>query len=203
MTIPTQPMYDCLAWDFDGVLVDSRAEAWRAASEIMALLGVAVDIKSQATFRKYFTASPSQDSGDTEVLRAMHRLVMRSRAHLLQLLPCFELIPRLCVETQIVTSGSRAVVRTVLGDRAGLFTAIRGREEGPKDELLGALSSHAICVTDTTTDIGKCRQRSLAVIAVSWGYDTIADLQRAEPDHLVTTTAELQDLFVRLGLLSD
>src|SRR5690348_2954088 len=97
--------YQSVAWDFDGVLVDSRTEAWRAASEILALFGATVEIQSQDVFRQYFVRDGIVPETETSTLRDMHRLVMRSRAHRLQLFPCVSLVPRLNVPSEIVTSG--------------------------------------------------------------------------------------------------
>jgi phosphoglycolate phosphatase-like HAD superfamily hydrolase len=193
--------YDSVVWDFDGVLVDSRAEAWRAASEILALLGTEVDIRSQETFRHYFTQGGTMRESDTAILRAMHRLVMQSRTQLLKPFPCLALVARLNVPAEIVTSGLATVARTVLGEHANLFVSIRGREIDSKDALLRTVSINAICVTDTVVDIARFHRQSRPAIAVGWGYDSIAALKSADPDFLVESMSQLEMLFEQLGLL--
>jgi phosphoglycolate phosphatase-like HAD superfamily hydrolase len=193
--------YEAVAWDFDGVLADSRAEAWRAASEILALVGIDVEVRSQETFRKYLTRSDVFQKSDTVTLRAMHRLIMHSRTHLVKLFPCIALVPRLAVPSEILTSGSAAVAQKILGDNAQSFARIRGHEEDGKEALLRSMSSNAIFVTDTVVDVARCQELSRAVIAVGWGYDPVDALQRASPDFLVESTSQLEVLFERLGLL--
>ncbi len=193
--------YDRVVWDFDGVLVDSRSEAWRAASEILALVGINVDIQSQETFRKYFTQDGIISEADRETLRAMHRLVMNSRAHLLELQPCLVLVARLNVPAEIVTSSSVTLVQQALGEQAKLFVNIRGQERDTKGALLCTLSPNAIFITDTIVDIKRCHELGLTVIAVGWGYDSIVALNRSNPDFLVESSVELEALLDELQLL--
>lgn len=193
--------YDRVVWDFDGVLVDSRSEAWRAASEILALAGINVDIQSQETFRKYFTQDGVISEADRETLRAMHRLVMNSRAHLLELQPCLVLVARLNVPAEIVTSSSVTLVQQALGEQAKLFVNIRGQESDTKGALLRKLSPNQIFITDTIVDIKRCHELGVTVIAVGWGYDSIVALRHSSPDFLVETLAELEALLDELHLL--
>jgi phosphoglycolate phosphatase-like HAD superfamily hydrolase len=193
--------YDRVAWDFDGVLVDSRSEAWRAASEILALIGIRVDIQSQETFRKYFTQDGILSEADRETLRAMHHLVMNSRAHMLELQPCLALVARLNVPSEIVTSSSVTIPQQVLGEQAKLFINIRGQESDTKGALLRTLSRNAIFITDTIVDIKRCHELGLTVIAVGWGYDSIVALNRSSPDFLVESSEELGALLNELQLL--
>lgn len=193
-------MYDSVVWDFDGVLVDSCAEAWRAASEILGLLGLDVDIQSQEAFRHYFTRDEFGE-GSNDALRAIHRLVMHSRSHLVEPFPCLALVGQQTVPAEIATSSSATFVRKVLGSRAGLFAHIRGRESGKKDALLHMVSRRAIVVTDTVVDIQRCREQSLAVIAVGWGYDPITVLKRAGPDFLVESSNQLEEVMRILGVM--
>ena len=193
--------YDRVAWDFDGVLVDSRSEAWRAASEIIALIGINVDIQSQETFRKYFTQDGMISKGDRETLRAMHRLTMRNRTELLEPHPCLTLVARLNVPSEIVTSSSVNVPQQVLGEQAKLFVNIRGQENDTKDALLRSLSQKTIFITDTIVDIKRCHDYALAVIAVGWGYDSIVALKSSRPDFIVESSEELGALLNELQLL--
>ena len=194
--------YDRAVWDFDGVLVDSRSEFWRAASEILALLGIDVDIQSQEMFRRYFTRDGILPAPDREVLRAMHRLIMQSRAHLLKPLPCLALVARLNVPSEIVTSGLAAVARKVLSEQAKLFVNIRGYENGTKDSLVRTLPRNAIFITDTVRDVTRCHEQGIAVIATGWGYDALTALKSSSPDFLVETLAQLEALLEELNLLT-
>jgi phosphoglycolate phosphatase-like HAD superfamily hydrolase len=193
--------YDSVAWDFDGVLADSRAEAWRAASEILALVGIEVEIRSQETFRKYFTRSGVFRESETVTLRGMHRLVMNSRALLVKLFPCISLVARLSVPSEVVTSGLATVAHKVLGEHANSFVRIRGREDDSKEGLLRTVSDDAICVTDTVVDVARCRQLPRVVIAVGWGYDPIDALKDSAPDFFVESPPQLEELFEHLALL--
>lgn len=193
--------YNSIVWDFDGVLVDSRAEAWRAASEILALLGVDIIIRSQLTFRRYFTQNAILSESDVMTLRSMHAMIMRNRAHLLVPFPSLAIVPRLKVPSEIVTSGSVTVAQIVLAEATNLFVNIRGRESGTKDILFDTVPTSAICITDTAVDIKRCHERSLAVVAVSWGYDSISKLKHSHPTYIVESFAQLESLLSKLNLL--
>jgi phosphoglycolate phosphatase-like HAD superfamily hydrolase len=193
--------YDSVIWDFDGVLADSQAATWQAASDILALLGTKADIHSQEMFRRYFKKSDARADWETSALRDMLRLVMKSKAHLLKLFPCVELVPRLSVASRIVSSGLASVAQTVLGERAQLFADIRGREHGNKDELLRSVSDRGVFITDTVGDIDRSHEQSRTVIAVGWGYDPIAVLRRANPTVLVESPEQLEALFRNAGLI--
>lgn len=199
----TRLRYERVIWDFDGVLVDSRLEAWRAASELLALLGITVSVRSQDEFRRFFTGGDLLSDPDRATLRATHRLIMRSRADLLDPHPCLALVERLSVPSEIMTSGLEAFAKSVLGDREKLFAAIRGNETGPKGSLLQAAPPASIFVTDTIGDIARCRDRGLDVIAVGWGYDSLPALRNARPDYLVESPIQLESLFKGFNLLDD
>jgi phosphoglycolate phosphatase-like HAD superfamily hydrolase len=193
--------YDSVIWDFDGVLADSRAMTWQAASEILALLGTKVDIHSQEVFRRHFKKSDARADWETSALRDVLRLVMKNRAHLLKLFPCIELVPRLCVPSRIISSGLAVVAQTALGRNAALFADIRGREHGTKDELLRSVSDKAIFISDTVGDIARSHEQSRAVIAVGWGYDSLALLKKANPAFLADSSALLEAYFRNVGLI--
>lgn len=111
--------------------------------------------------KKCFGTTLRKIVGESEIgiLRAMHRLVMRSRAHLLEPFQCLALVARLNVPTEIVTFGLGTVVHMVLGERAKLFVNIRGRELDTKDALLRTVSAKAVFITDTVVDIARCHEQ--------------------------------------------
>jgi len=193
--------YERVVWDFDGVLVDSRLEAWRTAAELLALIDIKVDIQSQEAFRKYFSKDGIISEADRETLRAMHRLIMRNRAELLETHPCLALVPQLNVPSEIVTSSSVTLVQDVLDEQAELFVNIRGQEDDTKSALLRTLTHNTIFITDTIVDVKRCHENRLTVIAVGWGYDSVVALKNSRPDFLVESSAQLEALFVKLELL--
>lgn len=193
--------YDSVTWDFDGVLADSRAAAWQAASEILALLGTEVNIQTQEMFRRHFKGTGASADWETSTLRNMLRLVMEHRAHLLKLFPCVELVSRLSVPSRIISSGLAVVAQTALGKRAELFADILGHEHGNKDELLRSVSERGIFITDTVGDIVRSHEQSRTVIAVGWGYDSIAAIQRVNPTFIAESSAQLEALFRNADLI--
>jgi phosphoglycolate phosphatase-like HAD superfamily hydrolase len=193
--------YERVVWDFDGVLVDSRLESWRSASEILALLGIDVSIRSQNTFRKYFTQEGVFSDADRSVLKEMHRLIMKSRAGSLELHPCMNLVAQLTVPSEVITSSFRTVAEKVLGEHAACFVNIRGHESDSKEALLRAASRNAIFITDTVVDVERCRKYSIPVIAVAWGFDPLGELEKARPDFIVESSEQLAAVFRKLRLL--
>jgi phosphoglycolate phosphatase-like HAD superfamily hydrolase len=194
-------IFERVIWDFDGVLGDTRAISWRVAEEILGILGVNVAIDTQEVFREYMIRGGAVTPEETQILRDMHRLVMRSRAAEIVLFEAATLIERLAVPSEIVTSGLADVARIALKERAGRFTRIRGQECGSKEALLDGLTTAALFITDTTVDVRRARQRSIPTVAVSWGYDPANALQREEPTHLVHSPEALEALLRELKLL--
>lgn len=194
-------IFERLVWDFDGVLGDTRVLSWRVAEEILGLLGVNVAIDSQEVFREYMVRGGAITPKETQILRDMHRLVMRSRAAEIALFDAVTLIERLAVPSEIVTSGLADVARIALKEKALSFTRIRGQECGSKEALLDDLTSAALFITDTTVDVRRARQRSIPTVAVSWGYDPASALQREGPTHLVHSPEALEALLRELSVL--
>ena len=195
------PRHKAVVWDFDGVLGDSRRLSWRAAKEILALIGQQVEIETQETFRDYMVHGVDVSREEAEILRSMHRLVMRSRADQIPLFDCVALAAHLAVPSEIVTSGLADVARIALGETAASFVRIRGRESGDKQSLLDTLPANALFVTDTTVDVARAKERSIPTIAVTWGYDPEEELVKEEPDFLVRTSVELGHVFRELELV--
>ena len=195
--------YERVVWDFDGVLVDSRLESWRAASELLALLRMEISIESQETFRKYFTREGVFSDADRSVLKDMHRLIMKRRADSLTLHPCVQLVARLKVPSEVITSSLRIVAERVLGKYVAAFTNIRGHEDNSKEALLRATATNAIFITDTVVDVERCRKDSIPVIAVTWGFDSASELEKAKPDFLAQSSEQLAAIFSELRLLYD
>lgn len=197
----TRQTFERVIWDFDGVLGDTRAISWRVAEEVLGLLGVNVTIDSQEVFREYMIRGGAVTPEETQILRDMHRLVMRSRAAEIVLFDAVALIERLAIPSEIVTSGLADVARIALKEQAPCFARIRGHECGSKEALLDGLTTSALFITDTTVDVRRARKRSIPTIAVAWGYDSVNALQREEPTYLVDSPEALEALLRELKIL--
>ncbi|MBC7541550.1 MAG: HAD hydrolase-like protein [Candidatus Sericytochromatia bacterium] len=77
--------------------------------------------------------------------------------------------------------------RTLLGKNRAIATFMRNRKLTPKD---------LIYVGDEERDIVACRANDVRVIAVSWGFEALNVLERAQPDFLAHRTDELLPLIV-------
>jgi len=83
-----------------------------------------------------------------------------------------------------------------LGAYAANFSAIIGRNTAPKQHLLEQYASERplMYVTDTVTDILRCRTAGIKCCAVTWGFDDTDTLINAKPDWLVESVAGLEKL---------
>lgn len=190
-----------IGWDADGVLLDSRAAGWRAAGDILALFGVSEVIDSPERHRKVFGAAAQEalvGRDDAHVLRAVHRLVMRARTADIRLFSdVLDVAAAAPAASLVITAAYAAGVRAALAAQAAMFVDIRGRETGPKEALLAEAAGYlTLYITDTVRDIQRCRDVGIPVVAVTWGYDTAADLRRARPDDLVTCSQDLARLLI-------
>jgi len=91
-----------------------------------------------------------------------------------------------------VTSAYSKGIADVL-NRSGVNVPIRGREVGRKmDILISELEdSRFVYVTDTSTDVYRCKDLGVPVIAVTWGYDDLSAIEAAIPDHICNSKTEL------------
>jgi phosphoglycolate phosphatase-like HAD superfamily hydrolase len=201
-------MFNALGFDYDGTLADSRETAFAVAEEIAGMFGVEARIMSMTDYRLVFDDIERRcvpEPENAEVLRALHRLLMRARAAYVPLFePVLALAGQVVVETAIITSGLRETALGRIGGRIANVRVVLGHQDGLKEHNLAAWSSGRHCgyVTDNTRDIKHCRSCGVAVIAVGWGFDTKDDLLRAGPDWFVGDTTELKTLMVKLNLIT-
>jgi phosphoglycolate phosphatase-like HAD superfamily hydrolase len=191
-----------VAWDFDGVLGDTRQIAWRAAEDILRPLGTCIAIDSQECFREHMIRGGTVAPEETTALRSMHRLIMRSKASEIPLFAAVEILDRLKVQSELVTSGLAEVARIALKDKAARFWRIRGSETGTKGDLLDGLPPNSLFITDTTVDVRRASQRGIATVAACWGYDSESALKREDPTYLASSSKDLVSLLTELGLLN-
>ena len=196
-----------LGWDADGVLVDSRSVAWRAAEEIAALFGKRLRIttaehKARVFGRRALGLMAGEDGAP--ILQAMHRVVMRDRARNVGVFrDVLDIAASLDERPRLITAAYSSGVRKALGPYVSLFRDIAGCEIAPKDALLATAAAAGLkwFITDTVTDIHRCRASGVKVIAVGWGYDLPAELVAAGPDEIAVTPAELRQILTRLSFI--
>jgi phosphoglycolate phosphatase len=196
-----------IGWDADGVVIDSRAVAWRAAEDIVGLFGPRLRIASPkdnaAAFGRAAQARFVGDDG-AAVLRSLHRLVMRSRAGEVGLFnDILRVVAGLTAPPPLITAAYAEGVRRALGPSVSLFSSVVGREEGNKEALIAAAAAAGMTwfVTDTVRDLRRCRDFGVATIGVTWGYDHAEDLAAASPDILVHNASQLAAALVELSFL--
>ena len=185
-----------LGFDADGVLLDSQDLACRTSEQIVALFGTRPRIASRRDQIMAFGRDAQRGlvGEEASVLREMHRLLMRHRAEDVGLFEeVLALIPGLSRPPVLISAGYSTGVQRALGSHVQHFAAILGREAGPKEALMKAWASGGLAwyVTDTVSDIDRCRSYRINVIAVTWGYDSKEALSAAEPEILVSNPAEL------------
>lgn len=64
-------------------------------------------------------------------------------------------------------------------------------------ELGGVIRDKLIMVGDRKHDIIGARKNGLKVIAVAYGYGSLDELQRAEPDYIASSVKELEELLTK------
>jgi phosphoglycolate phosphatase-like HAD superfamily hydrolase len=196
-----------IGWDADGVLVDSREAAWDAAKRIAALFGDTGPIDCYESYISVFGRGAQAalvGEEHSEVLRAMHRLVMRTLAHKIKVfVEVLDIPPKLKLPSVLATSAFAAGIRAVLGNHAGLFSQVRGREEGRKVDNLKyfADTGLAVYITDGVRDLEICKKLHVPTIAVAWGYTPIEVLRQSQPDFAAATPEDLMSILQKLSFL--
>jgi len=104
----------------------------------------------------------------------------------------------------IVTSNTEGTVRNIL-TRSGVEQVDFIWAEAPifeKDKAIeGLLAKYTlspeetIYIGDEVRDIDACRKVGIKIIAVSWGFNSKAVLERKEPDYLAETPMQLLPIF--------
>ena len=200
-------MFDAIGFDYDGTLADSRETAFALTKEIAAFFRVEASVRTMAEYRAVFEEIEHRyaaESNSAETLRALHRLMMRTRTASVPLFePVIALADRVVVETAIITSGLRGTVLGRVGHRLGAACVVLGHEDGLKEENLAAWSRGRRCVyvSDNIRDIEHCRGCGVAVIAVGWGFDAAGDLMTKGPDWFVAEPGALERLLMNLKLI--
>jgi phosphoglycolate phosphatase-like HAD superfamily hydrolase len=201
--------FDLLGFDLDGVLVDSRAEAFLAAERLAAVFKVPAKVGSMHDYRETFGAIEAAylpERADRGTLRALHRLAMRAQAAALPLFDAvIDLLPRARVPSCVISSALRGTVLTALNRRgAGAFPVL-AHEDGLKEENLARWSKdrRAAYVTDNVRDVEHCHRCGVTAVGVAWGFDHPADLLAAGVSWLAGSADELDRLLVNLKLIGD
>ena len=201
-------MFDAIGWDFDGVLADSRKTAFSATEDIARIFGISGRVNTMVDYRRVFgevEARYAPERVHSEALRALHRLVMRART---ASVPVFESVLRVAgavtVETAVISSSLRGAV---IGKIRGWMPdgcVVLGHEDGLKEDNLAAWSRgrKPLYVTDTISDVDRCRAAGVYVVGVGWGFDAKQDLVKAGPDWFVDDSIALKSLLKKLKLLS-
>jgi phosphoglycolate phosphatase len=109
-------------------------------------------------------------------------------------------LQRLGIKTAIVSSGSEASVRQVLGPTTAQITrfdcgaAVFGKHWKFRRvaRKLGAKSSETICIGDEIRDIEAAKAAGVDSAAVAWGYALPSALQAAGPTHLFNSIEEMK-----------
>ena len=195
-----------LAWDADGVLLDSEKVAVETARDILLLVAPQVVGTLGDRFATCFSRRIQVEAVGEEaapILRGMHRLIMRARAAKVrafsEVLP---IVTTTVVPQLVVTSAYEDTVRRGLGEHESAIVDVRGRSCGNKASILRSCGEVAdwVYVTDSPRDIATCRECGVGVVvAVTWGYYDSEALTAAEPDRLVSSATDLRRVLVELG----
>ncbi|WP_338023659.1 HAD hydrolase-like protein [Archangium primigenium] len=207
-----------VVFDFDGTLVDSRAVAIRIYNTIAEREGYALLKAEQLeelrglSLRERCTrmgVSPLRLPGlVTRVLKDYRGVVHELALHE----GIVEVLQRLRergLRLSILSTNDEANIRAVL-ERHGLADWVAGihssnRVFGKARLLRGLMKrdglsrEELVYVGDECRDVEACKEAGVRVIAVRWGYDAPALLERAGPDALVEHPAELPACLERLA----
>lgn len=192
--------------DFDGVIGDSLDLCVKNAGRIAHLFDGGAQVSHFEGYRKYLgqkSQLPSIASEDAATLRKVHRLLMRRYASDIPLFgEVIRVYKRLVEKPLICSSSYEGTITAALGAEQQVFGNIYGCDQRPKEANLDMLQKQRdfIYVTDTKTDVERCRAIGVPVVATTWGYDSVDVLHASKPDYLVHTPMELQQLFKELNL---
>lgn len=194
-----------VGFDADGVLVDSREAAWRAAMRVLDLFGVTASIGSPEAMEAAFGAAAQEALVGREhagALRMIHRLLMRQSAPSIRLFDdVIDVVAAMPGRRLLVTAALGEGIRVCLGQHASHFEDILGFERGRKPDLLAELANElGAYITDTAIDVRDCQAVGVPVIGCMWGYDSRETLEAARPDAIAERPDDLPALLDSLML---
>lgn len=168
----------------------SRALCEKAAPE-----GADVSIVDaiEEGFKKYYTQlwqeGTSIYDGMLEVLASIpgqhHVSILSNKPH--------------AFTTEIVTTlFPKNTFHTILGQREGI--AKKPDPKGIHEIINGSNHSDktAVLIGDSTVDLTTANNAGIQSIAVTWGFEDLAELEPCNPTHVVNTAAELNTLIQSL-----
>lgn len=205
-------------FDLDGTLIDSSADLAAALNHVLRTDGLAPFERREVLAMvgdgaAALVAHGYRERGARPPDDALDRYRRHYARHCLDHTRPYDGIPELLARLApgrtlaVVTNKPAAFAEQVV---AGLglerwFAAVVGPEAAPRrkpspEHVLAALAAvgrkpeEAIMVGDAPTDVAAGRGAATATVAVTWGYRVREELEAAEPDHLVTSVAELEEV---------
>ncbi len=206
-------------WDFDGTIADTRAVILGTFAQVFSELGLGecdlVAARASIGLPLATAFSRLAGTGDPEMLAGLvahYRRVFAVRAPVeATMFPGVGEVLAACSERglpcAITTSRGRASLEPML-DRFAIatqFVSVVTDDEvahpKPHPEMVevvggatGIDASDSLLVGDTSFDIEMGRRAGTATCGVTWGNQSVGELTRARPDHLVERPGELTAL---------
>lgn len=201
-------MIKYLIWDFDGVLCNSKHEAFSAHNKICKKFQKLPHIYNETDYAEVFNCQYDMaiakylSKEEIEEYFETHRKIMISKKDSYNLYEkIFQCINHFKQKSIIITSTSAELVRYIIknnGYNSNIFVEIIGREtEGSKSIKLIDLCSRynlnkekeIIYIGDTLNDVITCEKLNIPVIAISYGYSD----KKAFTNKNVLTICECQE----------
>jgi AHBA synthesis associated protein len=207
-----------IVFDFDGVLGDTLDVMLRIAGQVAAELGYpcqpapadldALERMEFSELGKQLGIPPGQT--DEFARRSFERFAALPDPP--QIFPGIKEAVVCAAQTNrlaIVTGNTSRIVSRFLKENEleGCFEMVLGSETPGNrvekvSQIMAALQAapgKAYLVGDAVSDVRVARETGIVSIAVAWGHQSAAHLQRAKPDHLVATPYELTELLNGAG----
>jgi phosphoglycolate phosphatase len=196
-------------FDFDGTIVDTLDLTWKSFNRVAPKYNLPLiketdlpQLKnlSSRELLKMFPLSPWKLLHLTRDIQAEHKKKM----HTVKLIPGMaEILCKLTekgIEVGIVTSNSRENVELFLDTHnlASISFVHAEKNLFGKDKMLKNVlktrmlsSKDSVYVGDEVRDIEASHKAGLRVISVSWGFNSLERLKKAQPDDFATSAEEL------------
>jgi phosphoglycolate phosphatase len=201
-----------IIFDYDGVFVDSLAYCAGVHNRLCAdhnLPPVDGPAEMAQRFMNDLAATFHADGMDQAALLSYLKAIQAEFAHSYHDLPPVEgmreLVMSLNDERYIVTSNVSIIVERHMREHGigSMIEVLGADKEFSKIKKIETIKAKhpgdkVIFVTDTVNDIIEGKHTGAIIIAVTWGYHDRQTLEKAGPDHVVDTPAELKILLEKL-----
>lgn len=189
--------YSILAFDFDGVLADSKLIIFNALNHSLEKLNL--DKVSIVDYER-FSKNELLEQRNLSFIKKLVLLYF-ARNYISKHCTKIKLFHEFIAEIKkypfdkvIISSNSKSNIEKILKKDVDLFKKIHGSCGISGKAKILKKYKEGLYITDEVRDINECKIANIDVAAVSWGIDNKEELMKAKPTYLLDNFNQLAEI---------